>query len=631
MNGSDNSQRFEELLEFLKINRGFDFTGYKRASLERRINKRMQSVNLSQYRDYLDYLEARPGEFFQLFNTILINLTGFFRDPEAWEVLAEQVIPRLANRETPEGQLRVWCAGCATGEEAYTAAILLCEALGETGFQEAVKIYATDVDDEALEKARKATYTPREMEGVPAELCGKYFEQSGSNYTFRNDLRRILIFGRHDLIQDAPISRIDLLVCRNILMYFNAETQQKVVSRLNFALRKGGYLFLGKAESLLSQGNSLTPVDLKRRIFVKTKDNSPEFNRAALLPAANLHGRYLGNMARLMEIAFDKGPEAQLVIESSGLLGMINEQARVLFGLSNRVLGQPFQDLELSYRPFDLRSPLQQAYLERREIVLREVEWRQPDGGSRFYNVQVVPLINPKEEITGASITFSDVTTAKNLNQQLQLSNQQLETAMEELQSTNEELETTNEELQSTNEELETTNDELNSTNEELETINEELQATNQEMEVMNAEMQLSTQELQRIKLFLESILTSLSDGVMVVDNDLRLLVWNQQAENLWGLHSEEVLGENFLILDIGLPVEQLKELLEKILRGESKEEEANLQAINRRGRTIRCQVRCVPLLDLIDVIQGAIMVMDCRPGGKGGPFDERPHSGPQP
>jgi two-component system, chemotaxis family, CheB/CheR fusion protein len=612
MSAAEHGQQFFELLAYLKHNRCFDFSGYKRASLERRIQKRMQAVNLSQYHEYIDYLEVHPDEFFQLFNTILINLTGFFRDPEAWEVLAEQVIPRLATRETPEGQVRVWCAGCASGEEAYSAAMLLCEAMGATGFREGVKLYATDLDEEALIKARRATYTPKEMEGVPQELCQKYFEQTGGDYTFRNDLRRSLIFGRHDLIRDAPISRVDLLVCRNILMYFNAETQQKVVSRLNFAIREGGYLFLGKAETLLSQGNTLTPVDLKRRIFMKTKRTGMEHNRAAVQPAANhLPDSYLTNLFRLKEAVFDKGPEAQLVVERGGALAMLNERARVQFGLTNRALGQPIQDLELSYRPVELRSPLQQVYHERREIILKEVEWEQPGGGSRYYNVQVVPLISAEADITGASITFADVTTATHLKQQLEHTNKRLETAMEELQSTNEELETTNEELQSTIEELETTNEELKSTNEELETMNEELQSTNQEMETINEELQLRTQELQQIKLFLESILANLSGGVVVVDNDLRVQIWNQQVEELWGLRSREVLGANLLDLDIGLPVEQLKEPLQKVLDGESESEEVTVQAVNRRGRSIRCHVRCAPLLNLLDLIQGAILVMD--------------------
>src|SRR5947209_8548037 len=267
---------FTALLEYLKRSRGFDFTGYKPTSLERRIRKRMEGVNVESFEDYVDYLEVHPDEFVHLFNTILINVTSFFRDPPAWDYLAREVLPRLL-AERPSGEpIRVWSAGCASGQEAYTLAMLLAEALGTEAFRERVKIYGTDVDLDALNQARHASYAAREVEDVPPELLAKYFEPAGDRYVFQKDLRRCVIFGRHDLIQDAPISRLDLLVCRNTLMYFNAETQARILNRFHFAVNDGGYLFLGKAEMLLSQGgNAFAPVDLKRRLFTKAPGANP--------------------------------------------------------------------------------------------------------------------------------------------------------------------------------------------------------------------------------------------------------------------------------------------------------------------------------------------------------------------
>ena len=201
---------FEALLTHLKEARGFDFTGYKRSSLMRRVDRRMAQVSVSDYLEYLDYLQVHPDEFTALFNTILINVTGFFRDPEAWDFLRQECVADLVGRR-PDMPVRVWSAGCASGEEAYTLAITLAEAIGVERFRERVKIYATDVDDEGLLQARQAAYSERAINGLAPELIERYFEKINNRYVFRKDLRRSVIFGRNDLVQDAPISRIDLL------------------------------------------------------------------------------------------------------------------------------------------------------------------------------------------------------------------------------------------------------------------------------------------------------------------------------------------------------------------------------------------------------------------------------------
>jgi chemotaxis methyl-accepting protein methylase len=257
------------LLDYLKRTRGFDFTGYKRSSLERRIEKRMHEVEMGSYQEYLDYLEVQSDEFAFLFNTILINVTGFFRDAAAWDYLATEVIPRLLEAANNDRPLRFWCAGCSSGEETYTMAMVLAEALGEQQYLERVKIYATDVDEEALTEARHATYPAKAVEAVPPPLLERYFERVEQRYAFRKELRRTVIFGRNDLVQDAPISRIDLLTCRNTLMYFNAETQASILGRFHFSLNNGGYLYLGKSEMLITHADLFKPVDLKRRVFAK--------------------------------------------------------------------------------------------------------------------------------------------------------------------------------------------------------------------------------------------------------------------------------------------------------------------------------------------------------------------------
>jgi two-component system, chemotaxis family, CheB/CheR fusion protein len=616
--GDGGNGDLEILLDYLRRSRGFDFTGYKRTSLGRRIERRMQTVGADSYLGYLDHLEVDPEEFTHLFNTILINVTSFFRDPPAWEYLSAEILPKLAADKRDDEPIRVWSAGCASGEEAYTLAMAIAEALGPEVVRERVKIYATDVDEDALNEARQARYTDKHVDGVPPELLERYFERNGQGdgqgYVFSKELRRSVIFGRHDLIQDAPISRIDLLVCRNTLMYLNSDTQSNVLARFSFALREGGYLFLGKAEMLLAHSNLFTAVDLKRRVFRKVPGATL---RERLMVLAEAGERQPGSPGpredRIRDAALEAGTDAQIVVDAAGFLVMANTRARALFDLGADDLGRPFQDLELSYRPLELRSKIQQAYLERRPSPVHEVEWPARGGEVTHLEVQVVPLTDGNQVLLGASVSFVDVTRSRRYKEELEHANQGLEDAYAELQSTNEELETTNEELQSTVEELETTNEELQSTNEELETMNEEMQSTNEELQTINDELGQRTAELNRLNAFLESIWAGLGGAVAVLDPDLRVLVWNRGSEDLWGLRQEEVQGQHFLNLDIGLPVDKVRPALRTSMSGRNGTQTILVEATNRRGKPIRVRVSCSPLVGDHEDIHGVILVIEER------------------
>src|SRR5215831_310645 len=537
---SSDDPRFEALLDYLKGTRGFDFTAYKRSSLMRRIQKRLQAISIESYDGYQAYLEAHPEEFGLLFNTILINVTSFFRDPEAWGYLTSQIVPRILGGSRPDSAIRVWSAGCASGEEAYTLAMVLAEQLGIEAFRRRVKIYASDVDEDALLQARHATYTATQVEDVPPELLSKYFERIDDRYLFHKDIRRSIIFGRHDLVQDAPISRVNLLVCRNTLMYFTRETQAKVLNRFHFALRNGGFLFMGRAELLLTHGELFTPVELRWRIFTKTRNARD----AMPLPDREEERPTMSNDDRLQALSLETDPVARVVVRADGTLSFANNRARALFRLTHQDVGKRLQDLEMSYRPIELRSLIQDAMSQRRPVARKDIPWPNDSGESRYLDLEAVPLTDASGDMLGVQLSFSDVSRYRRLQEELERSKNELETAYEELQSSNEELETTNEELQSTNEELETTNEELQSTNEELETTNTELRMRSDELNTANA--------------FLASILTGLEVAVVVIDPKLQVLAWNHRAEDLWGLRASEVQGRHLMNLDIGLPVEQL-------------------------------------------------------------------------
>jgi two-component system CheB/CheR fusion protein len=599
---------FENLLQYLRTNRGFDFTGYKRSTLLRRVTKQMESLNIETFTNYQDYLEVHPDEFKVLFNTILINVTAFFRDYLTWEYLAKNIIPNIIKNKQKNEQVRIWSAGCASGEEAYTLAIILAEILGIEGFRHRVKIYATDIDEEALNQARQASYAAKNIHSVPLELRDKYFDLVNKNYVFHQDLRRAVIFGRHDLLQDAPISRLDLLVCRNTLMYFNSETQGRIINRFHFALNDHGYLFLGKAEMLVTHTNLFTAINLKDRVFAKVSLGNIR-NRQLVM--ANLQNQESANVAqeiRVRELAFDTASSAQIVIDNQGILIMINEQARNLFNLTLQDINRPFQDLELSYRPLELRSLIEQVYNERHPITLTNIERYQPNLDTQYLDVRIIPLQDNDQTILGVTVAFNDVSRYIKLQAALQRSRQELETTNEELQSTNEELETTNEELQSTNEELETTNEELQSTNQEMETMNEELQSANEELQAINSELSDRTYELDRTNTFMSSILGCLQMGMVVIDTNFNILIWNHAVEDMWGLREEEVIEKSWFSLDIGLPVEQLRVPIRDIVFNKKKFQEILINGTNRRGREIQCYIAFSPLNG--DNVEGIIMMM---------------------
>jgi two-component system, chemotaxis family, CheB/CheR fusion protein len=458
-------------------------------------------------------------------------------------------------------------------------------------------------------------YPDESMKAIPPAFVEKYWEENTRGYGFRPALRRSVIFGRNDLVQDAPISRTDLLISRNALMYFTPETQERILGHFNFSLNQRGYLFLGKSEMLLTHGDLFKPEDLKCRVFTKVPRTGIRERLAFIAPALRSQDaseRYV----QLRDGATDVSPVPQIVLDANGFLAYANRAARGVFGLGPADIGSPIQDLELSYRPIDLRTGLAQARDQRRVIHLGRAQWGPGREAVRTYDVEITPLQANGEQVLGASITFTDVTELALLTDRFNDSKRQLETAYEELQSTVEELETTNEELQSTNEELETTNEELQSTNEELETMNEELHSTNDELEAMNDEQREHTNEVDRLNMFLEGILGNLGVGIVVLDSEQRIQLWNETATDLWGLRGDEVDGKSFLTLDIGLPVQRMSDAIRSALSDGGDGSTVTVEAVNRRGRRFDCTVRTLPLTSKAGEAYGAILLMSNEDGG---------------
>lgn len=600
---------FEELLGFLRESRGVDFTGYKRTSLRRLVARRMRTAGIDDVRDYLDRLEVDPAEVRALFDSLLINVTAFFRDASTWAALRDLLVPALLGSLGPDEPVRVWSAACASGEEAYSLAILLHEQLGDEAFTARVKVYATDVDHDALATARAGRYSAAALEPLTEAQRATYFVLDNGAHLFRPDLRQNLIFGRHDLLADAPISRVQLLVCRNVLMYFTAETQARILERFAFALDKHGLLVLGRAEMLLTHSGLFSAVDLPHRVFRSNRraasGRSFGFGPAALARQAVSR--------QVTAAAFSSAPDAQVVLDAETRVALVNDTAQRQLGVPKEDIGRLFADLPLAHRPVDLRPVVAAVLASGEQAAVQDVRWPRSTDSDQWWDVQVTPLRGAESPL-GVTIHFVDVTRSHQLAEELSRAHSELEEADEELQSSSEELETTNEELHSAIEELEATNEELHSTNEELETMNEELQSTNEELQTVNDELRERTGEIGEVNAFLEGILAGIDTAVAVVDTDLQVLVWSARCEQLWGLRAFEVEGRPLMILDGGMPVEALAAAARAALRTGEQQATETTMTTSRLGRPSVVRSSASPLRDRAGQLRGAILTMEEHP-----------------
>jgi two-component system CheB/CheR fusion protein len=536
-----NDVTLKDLLQEFAEQRNFDFRGYKKTTLERRFRRRMFQLNMTGYAEYGKYIRQHPEEVNRLLNTILINVTEFFRDPPAWEILRHELLPPLLKRIKPGHSLRAWSAGCASGEEAYSIAMLLAEYFGSRIRDYDVKIYATDIDEEELNSARRGEYSLEAVRRVRPEWREKYFRGKELLRVTR-EIRRLVIFGKSNLAQDAPISHVDLLVCRNLLIYFDSDLQKQILARLHYALEPGGILFLGKSESQLTNSQQFQRLNARWRIFRRISgssavDDRPEITEEIVSPATNQptrtgqeleslkqNHRYLMETLRVGVIAL--GPDDTIVQH--------NTFAQTLCGVSPiNMVERRLADTDLYSRIADLGPRLSATRLNNE--ASRFSARIKAGAEEKLVEVTLRPLLSDKGERSGTLIYLED----QSIQEKLQATVEELESTSEELQSANEELETTNEELQSTNEELETTNEELQSTNEELETTNEELQSLNEELETTNQELEERTKELDQVNSVYAQTLEKIRLPVMLVNQERHIEFWNSRALRLFGFKSK--------------------------------------------------------------------------------------------
>ena len=536
----------QALINTLAEERGLDLRGYKHSTLERRVRKRMFQTGAPSYADYLNKIRENPArEITELLNTVLINVTEFFRDPQAWDALRNDVLPQLLAQLKPGDSFRAWSAGCASGEEAYSIAILLTDLLGDRLPEYDVKVYGTDIDEDALTTARRGLYPATALRRVRPDWREKFFTGT-STMRINPEVRRLVIFGRSNLVSDAPISHCNLVSCRNVLIYFDLDAQKQIFSRLHYALNPHGVLFLGKAESKLSESSLFKPITSRWRIFQKIDKNPPRripdegLETVSNNDQDNALQQQLQAMQQQYRSLLQTIKSGVLTLDSHDIITACNESAQAVWGLPGvPLVGKRLQNTDLVYRCPELAGRLEASKAAGEQPITFQCRIRNNED-ERTLAVTLRPVIAERSgNRTGTIINAEDTTT----HERLQSTVEQLEATSEELQSANEELETTNEELQSTNEELETTNEELQSTNEELETTNEELQSLNEELENLNEELESRTRELHTLTNRYAETLKRMPWPVMLVDKDEKIQLWNGAAQKIFGIGATSVVG----------------------------------------------------------------------------------------
>ncbi|ANL37531.1 MULTISPECIES: CheR family methyltransferase [Rhizobium] len=537
-----------------------DFHGYKRGTFTRRVQRRMQVLQIGSIETYIERLRASRDEVQNLFQDLLIGVTQFFRDPGEFEAL-EREIPRLFEGKEPGDQLRVWVLGCATGEEAYSIAMLLREHMATMDYPPDVQIFATDLDARALGIARAGRYSAAITSQVQPERLARWFVREGDTFCVVKELREMCIFSPHNIVKDAPFSRIDILSCRNLLIYLDSELQNRVIPIFHFALRPSGILFLGSSENVTRHGKLFAPVDRKNRLFRRLETATriiPDFplsprprnpDNPLAAPAPTLQtGRLSATISRQAEVVAERFAPAYVVVDShydvlhfSGRTGRYLEPASGTATLN--LLSLAHRDLRL-----DMRSALQRATTEAIKVEVPRVLLRQDD---RTYAVNIIVEPLGSGDVTSLIVLFQDAgqvaegvapdggrLTSEEHVQRLETD---LRVTRDRLQATIEELESTNEELKSSNEEYQSINEELQSANEEMETSKEELQSVNEELQTVNGELAHRVTELDRTNSDLKNLLEATQIATVFLDNDLRVRSFTPAATEIFHLLDTDV------------------------------------------------------------------------------------------
>ena len=550
---------------------GVDFATYKQATLDRRIQRRMALHKLTRFDDYLKYVQANVAELNVLYSDLLINVTAFFRDKEPFEALKTHVFPKLIERRKPDEPIRVWVAGCASGEEPYSIAMSLLEFLAERASDFKIQIFATDIDEPSLARARQAVYPTSIEADVSPERLKRFFSRSEKGYQLNRSVRDLIVFARHNLGKDPPFTRIDLLSCRNVLIYLQSALQRKVLRVCHYALNPDGFLLLGASESVGDGSDLFSLTDRKSKLYMRKNTalvSAFDISFGPKVVSDDPAPRMLEERPSIsvLQLADRKvieqyGPPGVVVNENFDILQYRGKTGR-FFEPAPGIASINLLKLACPELISELRSALQQALVDNTRVTTHPIRiWRDneasavrldvtplPDAGINGRTLLVVFNEQSSEEPAAPIFVESKPTDVHVLDLERELA-----AAKEYLQTTIQELEAANEELHSSNEELQSTNEELQSTNEELETSKEELQSTNEELVTLNEELHNRMAQLNSSIDDLQNVLGSATSALVLVGLDLRIRRFSGAAEKL--LH--------LLPGDIGRPIAYVRTVVQ--------------------------------------------------------------------
>ena len=619
----DRDESLRKIIALLRNATGIDFTHYKRSTINRRIARRMVLHKISNLRQYIKHLHENRAELTALYEDILIHVTGFFREPDTFRALKETILPKIFRNKPPGEPLRVWVAGCSTGEEVYSIAITVLEYLRDQPRPVPIQIFATDVSDTALEKARAGIYSESAMAGISRERMRQFFVRADGGYQITKSVREMCIFARQDLSKDPPYSRLDLLTCRNVLIYMEPVLQKKVMTIFHYALKPTGFLVLGKSESISGFSELFTPVGRKRKIYSKKPSNTrPGFDLAAAhsKQAPRETPERPDTPAR-----FDVQKEAdRIVMNHYAPAGLVASDDLQILHFRGNVApylapspGQASLSLLRMVRPefaVELRTAIhragkQDAPVRKEGILIKR------NGHLNEVSLEVVPLKGPAGErfflvlfqetrVPDSDAPGTPASKAKSSRPgELARLQRELQTTKGHLQSIIEEHEATNEELKSANEEVLSSNEELQSTNEELETAQEELQSTNEELVTINEQLQNRNQELSQLSDDWTNLLSGLNIPVVMLGKDRRIRRFTAQAEKLLNLLPTDI-GRPITNIRPNVKVPDLDGLITEVIDKVSQKE---LEIQDREGRWYSMRLR--PYRTADHRIDGVLMI----------------------
>jgi two-component system, chemotaxis family, CheB/CheR fusion protein len=622
-----------KIFSILRNTKRVDFAYYKQETIRRRITRRMLLKKIEKPDEYVRVLRKDPDEVENLFLDVLVNVTGFFRDPEAYEALKKTAFPSLMQNRSRNAPIRVWVPGCSTGEEAYSLAICLLEYLGDIGSSTQIQIFATDISENIIQRARAGIYPESIGMDVSPERLRRFFHKSDSGYQISKTIRDMCVFSKQDVSGDPPFSKLDLISCRNVMIYMGAPLEKRIIPTFHYALNPVGILFLGSSETVDSHSNLFAPVDKKYKIYSKKSlpvplhlDFIPQFsmdNHEAARAAMEGHSHTAAVDVQKVadQILLNRyAPGSLVVTDSLDIVQFIGHTGPFLEPVPGEATLNLLKMVKAGLQ-LELRAAFQKV--KREGIVRKEGLIVLHNGGLKSVNFEVIPLRNLPEGDRYYLVVFEDAAEPKSVPKSkgeknkkpsgkksgdpaadnLRLS-EELDATREYLQSIIEEQRTTNEELRSANEEIQSSNEELQSINEELETAKEELQSTNEELTTVNEEVQNRNDELTQLNNDLNNLLSSVNIPIVMLGNDLRVRRFTPMAEKVMDLIATDI-GRPITDIKPNLKLENLKDIITDVLDTLKIQD---LQVEDSNGNWYSMRVR--PYRTADNKIAGVVMVL---------------------